>query len=379
MRIKWIKLLIPCFLLSVGECGSHSLLFLSTGRTKPKDRPLFEQLTTYDDVPISYCDSWNRSEQIKPTLENNHLFETCDGPCDDMIVALHEIPTLINSTVYVVQRRRGCIQSADRSVSGFEAWAVNGLDFLTFDSKSQKWTAHSPSAKTLQQIWNKDEGRNIAFSDFIKNICPLMIQKITFKMSSEYTELHVFAKPTNDKFLVLLRCHLATTDKSVTSVDLIVDGASGVDWTSLIGPLPSGDTSVILRLTARISLKQKTSTYGCSVKTGSHKTTVFWDGKTLDGTHLFFNGNWMALTAIMGFGIMAILVVIIIYGLILLQKHAKRSQSPPKKDPQLMRFIKDSSFLELKITVLVDEDHQDYLVQWEKKNKEEDQDYFAHQ
>lgn len=184
---------------------------------QPGDRPLFEQLTVFNGVPISYCDSLKRTEEIKLTLQSKNFPESCDESCDNMLESLHVIPTFTNRTVCmfvfvtlwqlseavwpcalkqkillsyfidVIQRRHGCIQSTNGIVSAFEAWAVNGRDFISFDSESQSWTARSPSAVTVQRHWNNNIARNSAFRHFISKQCPLLIQKIQLKSMHQRT------------------------------------------------------------------------------------------------------------------------------------------------------------------------------------------------
>ena len=79
--------------------GSHSLEFLSTGRVQPGDRPQFEQLTVFDGVPISYCDSFTRREEFKPSLESKNLPEDCDESRYHVVESLRVIPQLLNNTV----------------------------------------------------------------------------------------------------------------------------------------------------------------------------------------------------------------------------------------------------------------------------------------
>ncbi|XP_029983503.1 major histocompatibility complex class I-related gene protein-like isoform X1 [Sphaeramia orbicularis] len=384
MKLNWIELLILCLIFSAAECGFHSLQFLSSGLVKSTGRPVFEQLLLYDGVEISHCDSRTRQEQLKPTLETKHLPKTCAGARADILIFLSETTPFINRTVGVVQRRRGCIQSDDGSVSAFEAWAVNGMDSLTFDPESQMWTSQSPSSETVRHRWNKDKERNFAFQYFIRHLCPEMIQKITLRSVNKSTELRVFGKPTAYTDQALLRCHVTTTDKSVSSVHLVGDAAPQAIWTSVTGPVPSGDGCVILRLTARI-YTQKPNTYGCTVQTGSDNKTVYWDGKTLDGTDLAnkFNSTWKVLSVLMGLGFIIIASTILFYGMIVLRKCDKKIPVPKKLDPQMMRFIEDSLSPELKNIALsfvfgsnIPEKYKESLEEWAKRMKEKDLNYY---
>ncbi|XP_078134529.1 major histocompatibility complex class I-related protein 1-like [Sander vitreus] len=335
--MKWIQLLIPCLLMSTITCGFHSLKFLSTGRVQPGDRPLVEQLTVFDGVPISYCDTVTKREQLKPTLESQKLPENCDEASHNILTSLYEISRFINSTAYVVQRRRGCILSANGTVFAFEAWAVDGMDFISFDPESQRWTSQSPSAIPVEQGWNKNTLMNYAYRHFIRVECPQMIQGIKLRPIQQETELRVFAKPIVDTDQALLRCHVTSTDKSVSSVHLIGNGASRASRIIVTGPMPAEDGSVILRLTAEIS-QNRDDTYGCTVQTGSHNITVFWDGNTLDGRNLLDNSRvfWTILQVILGVFSAVFIIASIHRAIRSLIKCVKKKPSPPSRvDPQL--------------------------------------------
>ncbi|XP_049917149.1 major histocompatibility complex class I-related gene protein-like [Epinephelus moara] len=393
MQINW-NLLTTCLLLSAVECGSHSLEFLSTGHVQPGSQPFFDQLTVFDRVPISYCDTLTKREQVKPILASTNFPKYCDDASYD-ILYLHNIPPFINSTAYVVQRRRGCIQSADGMVSGFEVWAVNGTDFISFDPGTKRWTSQSPSAITVQHQWNKKKHMNFGFSHFIKEECPEMIQTIQLRSIPQKTELRIFAKSIENKDEVLLRCHVTSTDRSLSSLHLIGNGASRASSITVTGPVPSGDGSVILRLTARISQSQNTNTYGCTIQTGGQKTTVFWDGSALDGRYLLHlsSAHWKILTVILGFFCTVSAITILSCATIFLLKCVKKKSSPPLQvDPQLMeqfsRMMESVASPDLQSVLIsftrVTERNREFQQQWEvsirlRDQNDYDPEYFGHQ
>ncbi|TWW53360.1 hypothetical protein D4764_0184980 [Takifugu flavidus] len=254
--------------------GSHSLEFLSTGRVQPGSGPHFEQVTEFDGVVISHCDSGTQQEHFKPVLESHNLTGTCRPACYDVFDALKEISKFINHTRNV-QRRRGCITSDERLESAFDNWAVNGEGFIQFDAGAQKWKALSPSAEMIKDSWNNREARNHFFGQFIRRYCLEMIHQIKLKEIEKRTDLRVFANPV-DRTKALLKCHVTSTDKSVRSVSLTEDGATKANWITVTGPLPSGDGSVILILTAEVPLIH-TNIYGCVVQTEDRTITVMWD------------------------------------------------------------------------------------------------------
>ncbi|TWW54388.1 WD repeat domain phosphoinositide-interacting protein 2 [Takifugu flavidus] len=258
--------------------GSHSLEFLSTGRVQPGSGPHFEQVTEFDGVVISHCDSGTQQEHFKPVLESHNLPGTCEVALNDAFGALKEISKFINHTQNV-QRRRGCITSDERLESAFDNWAVNGEGFIQFDAGAQKWKALSPSAEMIKELWNGYEAQNYLFGQFIKEQCPEMIHQIKLREIEKRTDLRVFANPVN-RTKALLKCHVTSTDKSVRSVSLTEDGATKANWITVTGPLPSGDGSVILILTAEVPLIH-TNIYGCVVQTEDRNITVMCGVRTL--------------------------------------------------------------------------------------------------
>ncbi|XP_056879564.1 RLA class II histocompatibility antigen, DP beta chain-like isoform X2 [Takifugu flavidus] len=271
-------------LLPAAECGSHSLEFLSTGRVQPGSGLHFEQVTEFDGVVISHCDSGTQQEHFKPVLESHNLPGTCRPACYDVFDALKAISKFINHTRNV-QRRRGCITSDERLESAFDNWAVNGEGFIQFDAGAQKWKALSPSAEMIKDSWNGREARNHLFGQFIRRHCLEMIHQIKLREVEKRTDLRVFANPV-DRTKALLKCHVTST-KSVRSVSLTEDGAPKANWITVTGPLPSGDGSVILILTAEVPLIH-TNIYGCVVQTEDRNITVMWDGNTLDGREILY-------------------------------------------------------------------------------------------
>ncbi|XP_056880362.1 zinc-alpha-2-glycoprotein-like isoform X2 [Takifugu flavidus] len=278
LLVLWIYLL-------AAECGSHSLEFLSTGRVQPGSGLHFEQVTEFDGVVISHCDSGTQQEHFKPVLESHNLPGTCRPACYDVFDALKEISQFIHHTRNV-QRRRGCIMSDERLESAFDNWAVNGEGFIQFDAGAQKWKALSPSAEMIKELWNGYDAQNHLFGHFINEECPKMIHQIKLREVEKRTDLRVFANPV-DLTKALLKCHVTSTDKSVRSVSLTEDGAPKANWITVTGPLPSGDGSVILILTAEVPLIH-TNIYGCVVQTEDRTITVMWDGNTLDGREILY-------------------------------------------------------------------------------------------
>ncbi|KAJ0062984.1 hypothetical protein NL108_010287 [Boleophthalmus pectinirostris] len=330
------------------ESNSHRLVVFSTGLVKSQHGYHFEQLTVYDGVAVSFCNGATKKEQLKPKLQTSLIPDNCEIAHYNILEAVYNIESHALA-VDVVQRRRGCSRSSNGSVSAFEAWAVNGNDFITFDPDTLKWTPQSPSAFKIKELWDNQQTRNHAFSTFLKNECPKMIEQTALKSTPKNTELHIFAKPVEDNNEAYLICHVTTTDPSVKSVHLTGDGAPHVSGYSVFGPLPSDGDEWVLRLTARISLRLTHLTYGCAVKSEGNNVSVYWNGNTLDGRHIYKTFWDKSLIVIFGFSATIVFVLVISCIITILLKMIKmRRPPPPPPRPelreQLNSFIESSTF-----------------------------------
>ncbi|KAK7904165.1 hypothetical protein WMY93_016772 [Mugilogobius chulae] len=277
---------------------SQSLVFLSTGRVITESKFAFEQVTVFNDIIVSFCNGVTKKEQLKSRLQNSSMPLSCEKDHVNILEAINNIHTYM--TVDVVQRMRGCSASSNGSVSAMETWAVNGQEFLTFDPDTSTWMSKSPSAVKIKELWDNQPMRSHDYRYFLKSKCPKMLQQITLKSTPKNTELHVFAKPleNNEAFLC---CHVTTTDRSVKSVRLIGDGATHVSGFTVAGPLPTGGDAWVFRLRARISLSVTHLTYGCAVQSAGQNMSVFWNGNTLDGRHIYYSLWEKAVPAVIGF------------------------------------------------------------------------------
>ncbi|TWW54178.1 hypothetical protein D4764_0192050 [Takifugu flavidus] len=270
-------------LLPAAECGSHSLEFLSTGRVQPGSGLHFEQVTEFDGVVISHCDSGTQQEHFKPVLESHNLPGTCEVALNDAFGALKEISKFTNHTLYLrvfanpVNRTKALLKchvtSTDKSVRSVS---------LTEDGAPKaNWitvTGPLPSGDGSVILILTAEVPLIH-----PNIYGCVVQTEDRTITVMW-DLRVFANPV-DRTKALLKCHVTSTDKSVRSVSLTEDGAPKANWITVTGPLPSGDGSVILILTAEVPLIH-TNIYGCVVQTEDRTITVMWDGNTLDGREI---------------------------------------------------------------------------------------------
>lgn len=315
----------------------HTLVFLSTGRWKSQAQLDFEQLTIFDNITVSKCNGVTYEEQFKPSLQKTALPDRCDEAHRNILESIYNILDLTNNTVDVVQRRRGCRSAADGSETAFDTWALNGDDFLTLDLETLTWISKSHSSVKIKEIWDKSRTRSHAFRAFLKNFCPEMIQQMSLKAVPKNTELRVFAKPVENSEEAQLLCHVTTTDSSVKSVRLIGNGATRVSGFSVMGPLPSGGASWVLRLSGRISLSLTHLTYGCAVQSDNHNLTIYWDGTTLDGRHIYYRVTYKFLNAILGFLALIGFILVMSCAMIALLriiKMRKRPRAPPPR-PEL--------------------------------------------
>lgn len=348
MMMKINTLVLLCFSFVLGS-GCHTLVFLSTGRWISQSQIHFEQITFFDNITVSKCDGVTREEHFKPRLQKTTLPKQCNEAYDNIWESIYTIRDHTDNSVDVVQRRRGCSRATDGTESYFEAWALNGNEFVTFNPETLTWTAHSHSSLKVKEIWDKQRTRNHAFSAFLKNFCTEMIQQISLKPITKNTELRVFAKPDESSDEAQLLCHVTTTDPTAKSVHLIGNGATRVSGFSVMGPLPSGGDSWILRLTTRISLSLSHLTYGCTVLAENHNLTVYWNGTTLDGRYVYYSMTYKFLNAIIGFLAVIALILVMSCAMIALLNMMKMRRRPPAPPPrpelreQFESFIQSST------------------------------------
>ncbi|CAK6977735.1 zinc-alpha-2-glycoprotein-like [Scomber scombrus] len=247
----------------------------------------------------------------------------------------------------------------------YDGVPISHCNGLTEEAKLKQTLQSNPTP--LQHCYN-------AIADMVESlyVIPKYINNTVY--------LRVFGKPTDNPEQALLICHVTSTDTSVTSVHLTGNGACRASQITVPGPLPSGDGSVIIRLTARISLNQYSNTCGCTVQTDSRDITVSWDGYTLDGRYLLYHTvNWLTLIGKIGFGLVFLtLIVIFVFFAV------KKSRRPPKVDPQLIKqFTRMCETLTnpdvqsvMASFIQGAEINREYQERWEEWKKSKDQNYY---
>uniref|UniRef100_A0AAV2JH49 Uncharacterized protein n=1 Tax=Knipowitschia caucasica TaxID=637954 RepID=A0AAV2JH49_KNICA len=250
------------------------------------------------------------------------------------------------------------------------------MDFLDFDCNTHKWTAKSFSAEPIKKLWDGQQMKNHDYSVFLITKCTKMIELITLK-SNPSTDLHVFANPLQTTNDAVLCCHLTTSDPTVKTVFLIGNGATHV-------------------LKALISLSNTHLTYGCAVQSEGFNISMYWNGNTLDGQHIYRTFWEKTLPAIFGFIAVIALLLCLSIAIIFCLKYVKRRPLPPPPPPrpeltqQFERFIESSTlYPDIRNYLLsfiygtnTPEHHRDSYDQWlemmERQNSVDPEFYPAH-
>ncbi|XP_062339410.1 zinc-alpha-2-glycoprotein-like [Osmerus eperlanus] len=208
MKLIWMILMCISLLISAAESEVHTLEYLSVMYSKPGNQSQYQQVIMFDGISISHCETANSGEKLRRRFEDNQpsfnmklqeSIQDCSNEVWDFRNSFVEISHLTNIGVDLIQRQSGCTYSSDQeSNSTFDNWAVNGTDFLTFNSNSRTWKSESPLAVPVERKWNSADIHKNKLVWFLKDDCPsilVLILKRRQEMIATNTDITIFGKP----------------------------------------------------------------------------------------------------------------------------------------------------------------------------------------
>ncbi|XP_069098019.1 RLA class I histocompatibility antigen, alpha chain 11/11-like [Pleurodeles waltl] len=165
----------PLLLLLGGLClqqaraGSHSLRYFYSSLSGPLPGvPQFSSVGYVDDIPISgYTSESHRVEPLAPWMErisaeDAHYWEDSTeisrGAEQVYKVNVRIAMERLNQTegLHMFQRMYGCELRDDGSIGGFDQFAFDGHDFLSFDKDRLTFTAAMDAARITQDRWDSE-------------------------------------------------------------------------------------------------------------------------------------------------------------------------------------------------------------------------------
>ncbi|XP_078073682.1 class I histocompatibility antigen, F10 alpha chain-like [Mustelus asterias] len=277
--IGLIELVLLCGEVST---GSHSLRYFLTGMTPIPGFPEFVVVGYVDDIQFVTYDS-DRKEVIHPERwmvegDGSEFWEQ-----KMMLVREGEmhfktsIPTLMSRTnqtggIHVFQMMTGCELSDDGTTSGFNQYAWNGQDFISFDKDHMVWVTPVPWGESIKNIWDQDVIVKRRFKHYLEGECIEWLRKYLKygqKLLRVVAPVVSFTRLGDSN---RLSCAVTGFYPQAIEVNLWRDGVV-IDETLSTGILPNPDSTYQIRKWVEFDPEDQAE-YSCRVEHSGMKETL---------------------------------------------------------------------------------------------------------
>ncbi|KAJ1146807.1 hypothetical protein NDU88_013066 [Pleurodeles waltl] len=186
----------PLLLLLGGLClqqaraGSHSLRYFYSSLSGPLPGvPQFTDVGYVDDVPmVGYTSESRRAEPRAPwmegiTAEDPQYWEVqterARGSEQVLKADVRTVMERVNQTggLHSVQWMYGCELRDDGSIGGFDQYAFDGHDFISFDKDRLTYTAAMDAARITQERWNSERSNAQYYKEYLEGECIEYLKK----------------------------------------------------------------------------------------------------------------------------------------------------------------------------------------------------------
>ncbi|XP_078497686.1 saoe class I histocompatibility antigen, A alpha chain-like [Lissotriton helveticus] len=185
-----LLLLLGGLWLQPARAGSYSLRYFYSTLSGPLPGvPQFSTVGYVDDVPISgYTSESQREEPRAPwmeriTAEDPQYWEVqtelSRGQEQVNKADVRTVMDRVNQTrgLHTIQWMYGCELRDDGSVGGFDQFAFDGHDFVSFDKDRQTFTAAMDAARITQDRWNSERVVAQRKKDYLEGSCIEYLKK----------------------------------------------------------------------------------------------------------------------------------------------------------------------------------------------------------
>ncbi|KAL2080848.1 hypothetical protein ACEWY4_022701 [Coilia grayii] len=253
----------------------YTLEFQHTVHWGPDGTLHFHQTTVFEGKPIFYCNSTTLTDQPRQHWireacgpdELNSRHEYCKKQYSAHKQWFQDIDQTIGGTAKILQRRGGCSVGVSGAIV-FDAWGLNGGDFLAFEHEGLTWTPVSELASSVALKWNKEHSCSsnaVREDDYYTHFSQQVCEKFGHEIQSWYKE----------------------TDQTGVRIQLTKNGIPLHSGVKLIGPRPKGDGTNQMRVQAQMSLSD-TKGYRCNIHRRSFDFSVLWDANTLEVQYMVY-------------------------------------------------------------------------------------------
>ncbi|XP_053902781.1 major histocompatibility complex class I-related gene protein-like [Malaclemys terrapin pileata] len=260
--------------------GSHSYRYFMMGVSQPGSGvPEFSDTGYFDDQPVYRYDSDRGqgtpgSEWVKGAVDAQYWereTRRSQGWEPTFRANLDIARQRYNQSAgfHTLQVKYGCELRDDGSIGGFEQYAYDGGDFLSFDTKTHTWVAPAREAEVTQHRWNEDKAYLQQETAYLEQECIEWLQKyLAYGKETlqrrEPPRVQVSDRPSRDG-LTTLSCQVHSFYPQNVAVVWLKKGVA-VPWETKRGDvLPSGDGTYQTRATIEIDPSSETD-YTCCVE-----------------------------------------------------------------------------------------------------------------
>ncbi|XP_064407863.1 uncharacterized protein LOC102360671 [Latimeria chalumnae] len=292
---KLLLLLLILLFGSEAEGGSHSLQYFYTSTEGAEGFPEFEMVGFVDDVQIVYFDSQegkaNHKQQWLEKIVRDEdpsywerITQTLSGDENMYKTSVTNVMKRFNqnSGVHTLQEMYGCELRDDGTTGGFDEFAYDGQDFISFDKETQTWTTPVQQAVITKHKWDANRASNQILKGYLEQECIEWLKKyihygkemLERKVQPQVKLSH---RPGSERNSIVLTCMVTGFHPRAIDVTWIRDGETQMDNAHTDGILPNEDGTYQIKKTIEIGSDDK-SRYACEVEHGSlnPKLNVVW-------------------------------------------------------------------------------------------------------
>ncbi|XP_075770921.1 class I histocompatibility antigen, F10 alpha chain-like [Pelodiscus sinensis] len=251
-----LLLLVGSVALQGGQAGRHSLRYFYTGVSEPgPGLPQFSTVGYVDGQPFVRYDSergreepgadwmaqhmdaqyWEQETQKSQSLQATFRV--------NLNIALHRYNH--SGGLHTWQQMYGCDLWDDGTTEGFDQFAYDGRDFVSFDKDTLTWTATDAGAQVTKQKWEAERAFLQSDKNYLEQICIEWLKKYLeygkhTLQRTEPPEVRVLAKTSPDG-PTMLSCRAHGFYPQAIGMSWLKNGETRDQEMRRGGPVPNAD------------------------------------------------------------------------------------------------------------------------------------------
>ncbi|XP_036039196.1 zinc-alpha-2-glycoprotein-like isoform X2 [Onychomys torridus] len=208
-----------------------------------------------DELFLRYKGDSRRAEAVGPKIKEHAGAKNWTRETEDLQKKKEQLRRMLavvtnqqgqKKGLHTLQETFGCELQGNQNIGGFWRLGYDGLDSLTFDQKTLRWTMAVPSTQQTKVFWETHAPRADGVKAFLEDICPAQLQGYLASLKNFPPDTGLpEVKVTNRTYPVgriTLTCWAFNLCSHVATLAWLQDGKPAQQHT--FGPrtiLPSGD------------------------------------------------------------------------------------------------------------------------------------------